>query len=468
VASDPLAALAAAEQLPARLQKAVKAVIDREWARLDAAGYLAFVEANPEYLEELTGRGHYEPEPILERSAGIRLLLASDPLSVVSLADNLSSRLGITLKVLALSAYAELDPSAAIALVERMPRGQKRDEALAGIAEGYALADPEGALAWASSLSPAPPAVLANVLQGIARNDIHRAVQLGLQIEMSSASVGNVPQFPPINTVILNAAEDSVQAALVADGLLATDAARRDDLLERLLQGWAEHDPESLIGWVRTNAARVDGEILSGAAYALASRDPALAARYTDQMPFVLRASWIERVAQGYATADPAGALDWISQYRGQEGYEVGMRLVVVNYAVDDPAMAARALQTADEEIQLGAARTVADRWARQDGAAAAEWALGLTNASVRAAALPEAVGAWMSQSSQAAEDWTLRLPRSQDRDQALYVLLQGRTRTDQPRESYSTNPTRVLIAQISDSALRREVEAWFEGESGP
>jgi hypothetical protein len=60
------------------------------------------------------------------------------------------------------------------------------------------------------------------------------------------------------------------------------------------------------------------------------------------------------------------------------------------------------------------------------------------------------------------AEDWTLTLPRGEDRDQALYVLVRGRTYTDTPRESFSTNPTETLIAQISNPAMRREVD-WFE-----
>src|SRR5690606_21785995 len=135
-------------------------------------------------------------------------------------------------------------------LAEQLPRGQKRDEALAAVAEGYALTDPEGALAWARNLAPPPPTALANVLHGIARIDMNRAIGLGLQYEVSTAVVGSVPQFPPINAVLLGAAEDSAQAALAADSLLAMDAARRDTLLGILIGEWAGHDPESALEWV--------------------------------------------------------------------------------------------------------------------------------------------------------------------------------------------------------------------------
>jgi hypothetical protein len=463
VADDPLSAIAAAEQLPGRLRTAVKAAIDTEWARLDATGYLAHIEANPEYLEKLTGHGHYEPELILERSGGIRILLASDPLSVVNLADNLSSRLGTTLKTLAFNAYAERDPFAAIALAERIPRGQKRDEALAGVGTGYALADPEGALAWAQSLSSPPPILLANVFDEIARYDIRRAIELALQVQVSSAVVGNVPQFPPIDSVILNAGEDSAQALIAANSLLVTDSPRRDALLDMLLGNWVNHDPESVLGWIGANSAGVNTDVVSNAAYSLASKDPALAASYTDRVPVALRSSWIDRVAQGYAMVDAPGALDWISRYQGQEGYDVGLRRVIVYYAGEDPRAAARVLESASPEIQLGAVGIVADRWARQDGAAAADWARGLSDASTRTAALTEAVGAWMSQSSQLAENWSLALPAGADRDRALYVLIRGRTYSGAPYETFSTNPTESLISQISDAGMRREVEAWFK-----
>src|SRR5690606_41239476 len=98
---------------------------------------------------------------------------------------------------------------------------------------------------------------------------------------------------------------------------------------------------------------------------------------------------------------------------------------------------------------------------------AAAQSVLSPRDPGCRDAAVAEAVGAWMPQSPQAAEDWTLALPRGDDRDRAPSVLLRGRTFTNQPRESYSTNPTETLIAQIGDPSLRREVEAWFEGSFG-
>ena len=463
VARDPLAAIAAAARLPPPLRIPFMAAIDAEWARLDAAGYFAHLEADPGFLEALTGRGQYQPELILERSAGLQLLLASDPLRVAELADSLTSRLGTTLRAAAMAAYAERDPAGAIALAERMPPGQKRNEARAAVAEGYVRSNPEAALAWVQNLSPPDPMALNTVLEGIARNDMRRAVTLALQVRVGSAVVGEVPQFPPINVILSAASRDPVQAALAANALLESGDSRLSGLLGTLLAQWARNDPESVVGWIQRNASSVDANGAANAAYSIASQDPALAASYTGRVPPELRAAWIERVAQGYAQSDGAGALGWIEQYRGQEGFDAGLQLVIMNYASDDPPAAARALANASAEIQLGATGIVADQWARRDAPAAAEWARGLRDTNIRQLALAEAVGAWMSRSSQEAEDWTLRLPPGADRDRALHTLLRGRTYTSAPRESYSNHANDMLIAQISDAATRREVEGWFE-----
>jgi len=463
VARDPLAAIAEAERLPPRLRSAFLAAVDAEWARLDAAGYLAHLESDPGFLETLTGRGQYQPDLVLGRSAGLQLLLASDPLRVALLADTLSSRLGRTLRAAAMTAYAERNPAAAIALAERIPQGQNRTEALTAVAEGYALVNPESALAWVQSLSPLPMNALSSVLAGMARNDMRRAVALSLQIRVGSGVVGDVTQFPPITAVLSAASGDPVLAAQAANALLESDDSRRNRLLGTLLGQWARNDPESVVDWIERNAASVGAEGVTNAAYAIATEDAALAASYTGRVPPALRPIWIERVAQGYALWDGARALEWIEEFRGQEGYDAGLQLVLANYAPQDPPAAARALANASTEVQFAAIAVVADQWARSDTAAAVEWAQSLRETNVRHTALAEAVGVWMTKSSQEAEDWTLGLPPGADRDRALYTLLRGRTYTNAPRESYSNHATEMLIAQVSDAATRREIEGWFD-----
>jgi hypothetical protein len=394
------------------------------------------------------------PVTALERSPGLRVLLATDPLAVFNLTDRLSSGLGSAIQGMALSAYAERDPAAAVALVDRMPRSRKRDEALASVAMGYALVDPGAALIWAAELSPPSTIIMSNVLRSAARHDIGQALEFALQATVGSQTLAD--------NVMTIAAEDPAHAALAADRLLVADVERRDDMLSRLFSLWAARDSQSLLDWVNANSLRIDASALANAAFTISSRDAGAAARYTDRVPVELREVWIARVAQGYAASDPAGALDWIARYEGQPGYDAGMRFVINSYSVSDPVAAARVFATAAVDVQIGAARMVADQWARRDPEAAAEWARGQSDARVRVAAIAEAVGAWMSQSAQAAEDWTLRLPQGDTRDEALHALLSGRTRSPAPRETYSTHPAAALIARISDRALRREVEAWF------
>ena len=455
-ARDPLEALAAAEQLPGRLRMVFRATVDTEWAHTDPAGYLQFVEANPGYLAALNGPVNTSAINS-EYSGGIRELIASDPLSVVRLADRLPSKLGSEISVLALSAYAESDPLAAIALAGQMPRGPKRDNLMASVAAGYARADPEGALAWVRSLSPRPPNALGNALQSIAVNDIGRAMELALQPPASADDLS------AMGTVFTKALEDAGQARIAADTLQAIDISGRDTLLSRFLTLWTERDPESSLAWVRANDALLSPSILSDSAVSLASRDPTEAARYLDMVPISMRDTWITRTAQGYANANISDALAWISRYEGQPGYEAGMGQILGKYAMNDPVAAARVIEFSSASVQLASAGNAADLWARQDPIEATEWSRRLSDPGARATAVAEAVGQWSTQDAQAAEDWTLSLPPGADRDQAIVSLLRGRALTELPREAYSTNTTAALIGHLTDADLRSEAETWFD-----
>jgi hypothetical protein len=459
-AHDPARAVSLAAQLPGRSRMAFRSALHREWAHIDAAGYLAHLEANPADLESLLGIDVWVwalngPAPSGE---GLRVLLASDPLGVVHLADKLSSTLGLSLKRLALSTYAESDPLAAIALLAEMPRGNYRDEALASVAAGYARSDPEGALVWVQSLSPQPPNVLSNVLQGLARHDIGRAVELALRPPSRNANA-----LTAANAVIAVAAADPAQAAVAAERLLAIDVPRRDNTLSQLLSLWAARDVESLLTWSQAYGAALPDNALAATATALASRDPAAATRYTDRIPIAQRAAWIARVAHFYAASDSTAALGWLSRYEGQQGYSQGMRLALAQMASADPAGAAKVLDAAGSDVQVESAGAIADLWAQQDPLAAAQWARRSSDPRVRMAAVPEAVGRWSTQSAQAAEDWTLGLPSSPERDRALYVLLRGRSLSPLPREAYSTHPNEVLMSRIGNPAVREEAAAWFD-----
>lgn len=458
---DPLRAVAIAAELPGHLQLVFRSALDGAWAHLDPASYVAHLTAHPDYLVALVGSLTTNAIPFDDprgRAPGIRELIASDPRSLLEVADALPSWYGENLRHLAVSGYAEREPSAAVAFVERMPRGPRRDAALASAAQGYARADAEAALAWVQSLSPQPAGALGNVLREIARYDVGRAIELALR-----PSSGAPIALQAAGALVDVAAADSAQAAAAAERLLSIAAPRRDEALSRLLSAWAKRDVEAMFSWLQRSGPTLPKDVLSSAAVSLATSDPAVAARFTERVPSGMRATWIAQTARVYAIADPVGAIDWLSRYEGQSDHETGMRFAFAEFARRDPDAAARALESVGGDARVAAAGVVADVWGQRDPQAAVQWAASLSDSRMRAAAVPEAVGKWSSKDAQAAEDWTLARPPGEERDKTLYLLLRGRRYTQLPREAYSTNPTAALVSRIGDAALREEVEQWFD-----
>src|SRR5690606_23702731 len=131
--------------------------------------------------------------------------------------------------------------------------------------------------------------------------------------------------------------------------------------LAQLLSAWAKRDVEAMFAWLQRSGATLPNDVLSSTADSLAGSDPIAAARLTDRVPTAMRATWIARTARAYARSDASGALDWLSRYDGQPGYEAGMRFAFAELARRDPQAAARALEAVSAGGRIAAAGTVAD-----------------------------------------------------------------------------------------------------------
>ena len=404
-AQDPLSALSQADALPDNVKSAYRVAVLHEWAHLDSAGYLAYLEA-----------GNSTPE---EAYYGLQFLAAADPERVLAIAAGLNGNAAQFAKGLALNALAEIDIDAAIARANSLPPGQDREVALMAVGGAIARRDPQAALDWARSVTPPSRSLLSEITFSISRNNPELAFELldnpppGIDPQMITSLIGS--------QVI---ARRPGQMQEFANRLLARENVQSANALRNLMGNWMQQDPEEALDWVLANDASLDASLLSNAAVNLARNDPQAAANYVDRIPEAFKGVWITQVASGYALADPNAAMAWISQYQGQDFYNNAYGQIVIASAQADPRNAASLVAQSDPVLQLRAAPQVAQLYARRDPMGAANWAQSLENPRARDLAIESAISSWANVDVAAATRFTLDLDRGDSRDRALNNLL--------------------------------------------
>jgi hypothetical protein len=337
------------------------------------------------------------------------------------------------------------EPLAALRYVDGLPPGAQRDYALETIATGYARVDPEAAFAWAQSLQPPVPGVLANVLAGLARADATRAVDLVF------AMVPANEQMPVLQMLVRTAVLSAEQTAAVADRLLAAPGQRW--VLQNVANGWAQRAPQEALQWLLANGDRAPTASFVQAGTQLGRTDPSAGAALLSQIPSALRGEWLAAVAGGYAGTDPQAAAKWIAQYQGQQGYEAAVAAIAEQGAKSDPMAAARLLRTIDAARipqNVGAAVAIATQWARQNPSAAADWALSLGDEAMRSRAVTIVAEQWSASDAPSARAWALGLAAGAERDAALPPVLGALTASTGFVEQ-------SLLNAFSDSAAQQQ-----------
>jgi hypothetical protein len=220
-------------------------------------------------------------------------------------------------------------------------------------------------------------------------------------------------------------------------------------MLARVVSSWTQREPDGALEWLLSKGTAVDASVLGNMARTMASRDAVAAAAYVDRLPPALRTTWMTQVAGPYARYDAVGALRWLNQYQGQEGYDVALRQMATQAAQSDPRAAAGMLERASPDVQFGAAQTVASSWARSEPEAAARWAVALSDPRARSSAITAAASTWASSDAAAAERWVLSLAPGTARDDALTAVLPRRAAAGEDLDSR-------LLASFSSAEARQ------------
>jgi hypothetical protein len=479
---DVHGALAAAEEIAdEEMRTGFRASVIRAWTRIDP-------DAVVDYVLGL------DPERRLQtmRVGGAAQAFALvDPQRALQAADGLPGEMGSMIRRAALMSLARDDPRAAINAIETVMTGDERQQLLTAIAASYGRTDPDAALAWAQSLNPPAPNVVANVLSGLAREDPDRAIDLYIDL------LDNNPNRPGVGVgfmpFLAGTALDGANTAKLADRLLATP--NRGQALQMTIQQWTQRQPHEAIRWLVANGNTVPRSAFGQAASQLARNDPAAAIAYVDTVPSNMRATWLSSVADGYSQRDPRSAANWIAQYQGQAGYDAAVAAIAGRTAATDPVAAARlfdSINVAEAPDAPQTSQRIANAWTQRDVRTAAGWAAAIPDEQARAAAVGAVAAQWVERDPAATRSWTLGLPSGAARDSALTAVL-GRTAgstidpvlldgfsTSQAKETAVGIAARTIAARdpaaarqladqhITDPNLRRSVDRFIEQGGAP
>jgi hypothetical protein len=404
-----------------------------EWAFFDPAGFFAHAEA---------------ADSIDDLIAGLKILIATDPERVWTIAARFNGPDTPAVNELYLHAVrgmAGRDPYGTIARLEGIATGSQRGAILASIAQGFATIDADAALAWAMGVVPASMDALAKVFETVASTDLLRAYDMTRRVQ------GEALNAQGLAAAMTDAALRSGQSpASLASSLATRGESGADRLLATVMQQWTLREPESAVAWMSANEAHLTNELATAMAGRLAFEDVVLAAELAGRVPSIVRYQWLDAVASRYGQFDLDQAMNWVTGYQGQPGYDTILARVLSGGLISDAGFVADYIETSDIDFDRGLIQSAAGTLVQQDPVAAVEWAMRLGDAERSAWAIESAVGRWAQTDGASATRWALNQPPGRERDEILDAMML------MSPVSPGVDPAALLGAYDSDAAAQR------------
>lgn len=365
-------------------------------------------------------------------------LAARDPQRALRLAAELVSTREQQIVYNALFAeWAQRDPLAAAARLESVPADAGRENAIRALAETWAQHDFKAAFAWATQAPTSERSVaVESALSALVVIDPSHAIELARQTlsgpalertltaalerlvvsdaqaaagVVSSLSASEVPSNAAAQVAQALAAKDPAAAMQWANTL--PDGNARKVARARALEVWAARDPNAAAQYVSAMpAGSGQQDAVALLAWRLGRDDAPQAIAWATSLPAEAgRAAALARVADGWATRDPAGAAHWIA---GEASDQLGqlapstLNAALSYWVLKDPAATGDFVRLLSPTQQAAAAEFVAPLLAQQDPAQALRWAESLPAAQAHDTAITAAYQRWVQNAPAAAQAW--------------------------------------------------------------
>jgi len=445
---DPQASLAQAGRIEnPSTRTAFIANVLGAWARIDADAVFDYI-AGP-------GRGRFTEQ---DMAYVVSILGAADPKRLQESLDLFSPVNRRNAERRIIQSMARTDVGAALERLASLPSGPDSDSMRRSIAGEFGRQDPEGALAWARTLAPPDEQVFEDVVRGIARTDIDRALDVIIDEVQDPTSVFR-DTMPSPASLLLSALSGSPDAfPRVADRLLSLDDGSPASPFASggltMVALWSSRDPETALNWSLENIDRFNPSYLPTLFGQIAQNSPELAMQSLGRVPPEQREGFIRGIASGLAQNDLERGLSFLEGLRGEPGFADGYRTILLGAGRGNPVAVARLIQSATVPREaLDVASSVAGYWAQQDAPAAAQWVGGwLTDqgdAAVVSSAVRSVAMAWARTDSAAARAWVIGMPDGAARDSGLAAYLSVSAGASGTLDS-------ALLASFSSDAARQ------------
>lgn len=398
---DPRAALAALLQRGGSYDQVEVRALFHTWSRDDLDAAVAAAAGLPTQMQA---------------AAGVTILLAREDLSGQA-QRGIARRLGIE------HALAQIDMRRVLDQVDNDPAAAwqaalaegdtaQNQQRLNGIVHAWARQDPAAAMAAVTGLS-------------------NMALRLQLQHQVIGQWGG----------------QDA--GAAVNWALSQAPSAQRTQLMATALSAMAENEPRLAFDIGQSLSGQERAEVLGRVLSRWAQDDPAAAARSATMIsePGV-RNQAIFGIASAYASRDPQGALEWLSELDPAES-AMAVSIVFHQLTQTDPVQAGSLLnRLSDEATRANAAATVASVWAQQDPRAAARWTESLIDDDMRRRATADLLHAWAMFDRDEALRYAQNLTLAAERDAAVVAVMQV--------QNEDTDLNERLFESLTDPAQRQ------------
>ncbi len=355
-----------------------------------------------------------ERDPLLANRMFAELILTMDATSAGGIFEELKSRRNQgsdEQMTLFLRAWGQIDGSAAMEAVDEFRKDPRR-QAQAGIAaiSGWASQDPEGAKAYLATVD----------------NEMARGV-------LTQGIVSGMASTDP------DAATDYV---LELDQIQRTQVAQEDTSEER--RQWFD----------RGRAYAFDRQLdtIATAQIALGMSN---ATAWAENLPEgTIKASAFDRIADRFASEDPAAAAEWVRSHANQEYAERAVREVAEELGREDPEQAVRWVADLPETTQSGAISQSMERWTREDPVAAGNFLQDMAPSNSRDAAVKSYANELDGSDPQMAAEWAGSIADDQMRSETLNGVARSWIRRD-PEGARAWLPSSGLSGDQQERIVR-------------
>ncbi len=335
------------------------------------------------------------------------------------------------------SAVGSLDfdkPEAITAVLNELPAGQTRVDAIRNIFSNQSQQDTARAVRWLLTMPENErTAVLGGNYHGWNHNENADPAEMKMLLESTPGLMGSSHLWS--NTAGSLAGEDPAAALAWAQNI-ESPAGRRQSV-QQVLQNWAYQDPAAALAQAR---ALPDEEA---------------------------RKSALPNIFQTWAQQDADAVLAWAETATGPER-ELALLQGTLAKADNDPVASAAAVDAmlaanAGEKpgsALTGAVSQVAGSWFRQDIGQATAWAMQLPAGNAQQSAVSTITQNWTRLDPVAASEWVQQLPPGDSRDTAAQQLSQGIQYSDP--ESAFVWASSIASESKREETVRQAAQVWM------